>query len=161
MLFFFLLQSDKDTVDAYIDLALGLNGASWSLPILRNSSATSNLDLQKSFTDALVQLKVKEISAQVTSCRRCVCASDATGRRVKPKCDITEDQAFCRCEATGNQMVCVTISSDTFVLHFYFLKVCSNHFCDTWCGSSHCIDPTPNGSYQCSSHCIDPTPNGS
>ncbi|KAL5475415.1 hypothetical protein EMCRGX_G025228 [Ephydatia muelleri] len=97
--------SDKDTVDAYIDLALGLNGASWSLPILRNSSATSNLDLQKSFTDALVQLKVKEISAQVTSCRRCVCASDATGRRVKPKCDITEDQAFCRCEATGNQMV--------------------------------------------------------
>eukprot|EP00731_Ephydatia_muelleri_P029543 Em0021g66a len=105
-----ITKSDKDTVDAYIDLALGLNGASWSLPILRNSSATSNLDLQKSFTDALVQLKVKEISAQVTSCRRCVCASDATGRRVKPKCDITEDQAFCRCEATGNQMCAQTTS---------------------------------------------------
>ena len=111
----FLQQSDKDTVDAYIDLALGLNGASWSLPILRNSSATSNLDLQKSFTDALVQLKVKEISAQVTSCRRCVCVSDATGRGVKPKCDITEDQAFCRCEATGDKMVCSHLLSGTFV----------------------------------------------
>ena len=59
-------QSDKDTVNAYIDLALNMRGGSWSLPILRNSSVTSNMDLQKSFTDALVQLKVKEITAQVT-----------------------------------------------------------------------------------------------
>ncbi|KAL5475417.1 hypothetical protein EMCRGX_G025231 [Ephydatia muelleri] len=102
-----ITESDKDTVNAYIDLALGMKGGSWALPILRNSSATSNLDLQKSFTDALVQLKVKEISAQVTSCRRCVCVSDATGTTVKPKCDIENDQAFCLCAARSGENSCV------------------------------------------------------
>ena len=99
-----------------------MNGASWSLPVLRNSSATSNLDLQKSFTDALVQLKVKEISAQVTSCRRCVC--EATGNGVKQKCEIVEDQTFCRCEATGNLMVREHL--DLMVCEHLDLMVCEH-----------------------------------
>lgn len=109
-------QSDKDTVNAYIDLALGVKGGSWSLPILRSSTVTSNLDIQKSFTDALVQLKVKEISAQVTSCRRCVCVSDAAGTTVKPQCEIEKDQTFCLCAAKLGEQSCVRTPTSTRVV---------------------------------------------
>ena len=98
-----------------MDLALGVGGGSWSLPVLRNSSATSNLDLQKSFTDALVQLKVREISAQVTSCRRCVCVSDATRTAVKPQCEIEKDQAFCLCAMKSGER---SVSHRAFLVAF-------------------------------------------
>lgn len=53
-----------------MDLALEVGGASWSLTVLRESSITSNITLQDSFTSALITIKLGEITAQIRSCRK-------------------------------------------------------------------------------------------
>ena len=70
LMLFVHVQPEKDTREAYVDLALSLGGASWALRILRNSSLDANQDLQTSFTSALAQIKLNEIRASIESCRR-------------------------------------------------------------------------------------------
>ena len=87
---------------AYFDLALEVGGASWSLPVLRESSATSNIPLQQSFTNALTELKVQEIKTAIESCRRCVCASPDGGLTAEVICSSADNQEFCKCVANSS-----------------------------------------------------------
>ena len=63
-------QAEGNTAEAYVDLSISLGGASWALRILRESSITQNVTLQRSFTSALTEVKVREIRDIIESCRR-------------------------------------------------------------------------------------------
>ena len=67
---FSLPQAEKNTADAYVDLALSLGGAAWALRVLRESNIEKNVDIQMSFTSALTQIKLREIQAIIESCRK-------------------------------------------------------------------------------------------
>ena len=40
------MKAEKNTAEAYVDLAIAVGGASWALKILRESSITRNITLQ-------------------------------------------------------------------------------------------------------------------
>ena len=63
-------QAETNTADAYVDLAIAVGGASWALRVLRESSINENVTIQRSFTSALTQIKLREIRASIESCKR-------------------------------------------------------------------------------------------
>ena len=71
ILFFLAInfQAEKNTAEAYVDLAICLGGATWAIRILRESSLTKNVTLQESFTSSLIQIKLREIRTVIESCR--------------------------------------------------------------------------------------------
>jgi hypothetical protein len=62
---------DGTTFDDYVTLALETEGAAWNLQLLRQGGK-----IAKSFTKAFIDVKVKEISRQLRTCRRCTCERD-------------------------------------------------------------------------------------
>ena len=78
----------------YTNVALELDGAAWDIKILRQAGAVG-----RSFTNAFLKVKTKEVLRSIDQCRRCSCVD--FGRVSRLSCRKAADQPKCKMDAAA------------------------------------------------------------